>query len=302
MTRDLTVIIVSHNSAGDLGECLDSVFSHRGRIEMEVIVADAGSTDETAAVARRFPIVFLPGSNDGFARRNNAALAHPAARSSRYVLFLNPDTAIRSGSLASFLARCDERPRPGVFTTRQVDEDGGTIASIYRFPSPARYWAEALPIGPLRARGQKILEPEAYERESECDWAMGSFLLLSRAALEALGGFDERFFLYSEDVDLCRRAAALGWRVVYLPDLSVLHRGPSRMRRVGGRGRPLTHSKLIYAHKWLPRRDLLAMRVALIVRHGREVLDPARSPVARRSALDSLRAALSLVGASGGAR
>lgn len=111
MARDLTVIVVSHESANDLGPCLTSVFERQGPIDLSVVVSAAGSTDGTAAVAARFPVVYLPGPNEGFAKGNNRALAHPAARDSRYVLFLNPDSEIRSGTLRELLDARDARGR-----------------------------------------------------------------------------------------------------------------------------------------------------------------------------------------------
>src|SRR5687768_17600712 len=104
---ELSVVIVTHNSAADLPECLGSLFAHQGDVDMRVVLSDSGSEDGSAAVAARFPVLFLPGENRGFAAANNRALAHADVAASRYVLFLNPDTAILEGNLRDLIAYCE---------------------------------------------------------------------------------------------------------------------------------------------------------------------------------------------------
>jgi N-acetylglucosaminyl-diphospho-decaprenol L-rhamnosyltransferase len=288
--RDLAVVVVTYNSAGDLPECLRSVFEAGKDLDLHVVVCDSGSTDDGAAVARRFEVTYLSGGDEGFARACNRALALESVRRSRYVLFLNPDTMVRSGSLAELLGRCDGIADRRLFTVRQVDAAGRLVHSLRRFPGPGAYLGEAVPVGPLARRREKIVDAEVYERESGCDWAMGSFLLVPGAALAELGGFDERFFLYSEEVDLCRRARERGWTVTYLPSLTIVHKGQSRVRD----RRRATHqarAKLIYAEKWMGRRERLLMRAALVLHYARASVR-SRSPEARRSARAALGAAL----------
>jgi len=287
--HDLAIVIVTYNSARDLGGCLGSVLEAGGELDLHVVVADSGSTDDTTEVARRFPVTYLPGGDDGFGRACNRGVALEAVRESRYVLFLNPDTAIQQGSLGELLAECDRRGDHRLFTVRQVDTDGTLVHSLRRFPSVESYVAEALPVGRMRSRRERIVEPAVYARESECDWALGSFLLLPKEAIAQLGGFDERFFLYSEEVDLCRRARAGGWRVTYLPCLTIVHRRRIRDPR---RARHNARAKLIYAEKWGGRREQRLTRAVLLVHYGR-VAVRARSPAQRRGALAALWAVLS---------
>ena len=101
--HDLAVVIVSHNSAADLSGCLSSLFERRGGLDLHVVVADSGSKDASAEVAARFPVLFLPGENRGFAAANNRALAQTGVTSARYVLFLTPDTALSAGRLDELL-------------------------------------------------------------------------------------------------------------------------------------------------------------------------------------------------------
>ena len=208
MARDLTVIVVSHESDGDLGTCLASVCQHQGPIDCSVVVSDAGSTDETAEVAARFPVVFLPGRNNGFAAGNNRALAHPAARESRYTLFLNPDTEILDGTLAELLAACDARPQSGLFAVRQVDQHGQLSPNLWHFPALRRYAADAVAIGPFGIRRPDLA---SYEREGpfECaDWILPA---RPPGGARRRRRVDERFFLFHEEFDLCRRAWLAGF-------------------------------------------------------------------------------------------
>jgi hypothetical protein len=295
---ELSVIIVTHNSAADLPACLRSLFESRGDIEMRVVVSDSGSTDETAAVAARFPVLFLPGENRGFAAANNRALAHGDVADARYVLFLNPDTAILEGGLGDLIERCDRRPATGIFSVRQVDQDGKLIHSLRRLPSPARYWLEVVGLPSLRRLGHWIEDDEHYCREGEFGWAVGAFLLVRGAVLRTAGWFDERFFFTSEEVDLCRRARSAGWGATYIPSLKIMHRVTDRPADPW-RAWILVHHKVVYANKWFSRLGVLLTRSALAARHGLESINPRWPPEHRRDARFKLRAALGLPGPSG---
>jgi N-acetylglucosaminyl-diphospho-decaprenol L-rhamnosyltransferase len=289
MARDLTVIVVSHESADDLGPCLTSLFEHAGSIDVLVVVSDAGSIDRTADVAKRFPVVYLPGPNQGFARGNNRALAHPLAKGSRYVLFLNPDTEILDGTLEELVAACDARPETGLFTVRQVDQHGDLNPNLWRFPGLRRYAAEAFPIGPLASLGVALRDRAVYAREVPFECATGSFLLVRRDVLDTIGGFDERFFLFHEEFDLCRRARLAGFSGAYLPLMIFMHRTTGRTydRR---RAVLKIRAKLVYESKW-GRRTLPAARLAFAVRYLRYALDP-RSADLRREGRTKLRETL----------
>jgi GT2 family glycosyltransferase len=295
---DLAVVIVTHNSAADLPACLDSLLAHRGKIEMRVVVADSGSTDATAKVAAKYPVAFLPGENRGFAAANNRALEREDAAAARYVLFLNPDTAVLEGSLEQLIALCDARPEAGIFSVRQLDQNGDLIHTLFRFPNPGRAWLDTLKLAPLRAHGHGILEHQRYEREGDFEWAMGAFLLVRREVLRGVGWFDERFFLTSEEVDLCRRAHRAGWRLTYLPSLTIMHRYTTR-RTDPWRAWVLSDHKVRYAKKWFSGPGLLLYRAALVARYASEALNPRETPALRRSSWLMTRAALGLAGPPG---
>ena len=223
---DLDVIIVSFNSAAYLDACLASIFAHAGDAELEVVVVDNGSVDGSSElVEEHFPRVrVLRGENRGFAYANNRGFE---VTDSDYVLFVNPDVEIRDGTFGEMIRQLEARPRTGLLGCRQLDEDGSLFPTIRRFPSPTRSLCEAVGSErlPVQASwmGERQLHPVAYERECHCDWLSGSFMLARRAAVRDVGMMDERFFLFSEETDLCAGMKDSGWEVRYLPAMTILH-------------------------------------------------------------------------------
>lgn len=265
---DLAVIVVSTNEREWLGECLGSVFERAGGIELQVFVADNESTDGTREfVEREFPEARVVAcANHGFAHANNRALMLSSAR---YVLFLNPDTRIAEGTLAGLVRAMDERPRVGLAGVRQVTGDGEVYPTIRRFPNALRALGQALGAEQLRGPGpltrlvrERELDPAAYDREGECDWTTGAFMLARREALEAAGILDERFFIYSEETDLCRRIKGAGFEVRHLPALTIVHyagKGGLRPRMEAQDA----YARLQYARKHFSPAHRAAYRLAL---------------------------------------
>lgn len=267
---DVAAVIVTHNSASLLPACVGSLSAQRGDIDLHVLVSDSGSGDDVAARCAEFDLHFLPGPNAGFGAAVNRALAHPSVAGARYVLVLNPDVQLR-GTLADFVALCDDRPGCGVFGPRQIDQHGDLVCTMGVGPTPADYW-----------RGARSMWPDwdwdtrRYARERCCDWLLGSFLLIRRQTLSVVGGFDERFFLCSEEVDLCRRVREAGQAVAYLPQLTVMHAAADR-RLDEHRERLMIWSKLLYIRKWYGPWGRLSMRTALVVIFARRYLHARRS-------------------------
>jgi N-acetylglucosaminyl-diphospho-decaprenol L-rhamnosyltransferase len=224
--HDLAVIIVSTNEAKWLTPCLSTVFGRAGDIAVDVVIADNESTDGTAElVAREFPTArVVPTVNRGFSYANNRALMTCDAR---YVLFLNPDTEIVDGTFEELVAALDARPEVGLAGVRHLTGDGALFPTIRRFPNALRsigqaFGAERLPRRPSWSC-ERELDPETYEREVECDWTTGAFMLARREALESAGILDERYFIYCEEPDLCLRMKRGGWRVRHLPVMTIIH-------------------------------------------------------------------------------
>lgn len=225
-TCDIAVIIVSANNGRWLEPCLPTVFSHAGTASLDVVVVDNESSDGTRElVESRFPAARVISSrNCGFGYGNNRGFETTNAR---YALFLNPDTEVLDGTLGELVGMLDENPEIGLAGARQVTADGTLWPTIRRFPSVTRalgeaFFSERWPIHPGWA-GERVLDRDAYERETECDWTSGSFMLVRREALLSAGLFDERFFIYSEEPDLCLRVKRAGWQVRHLPQMTILH-------------------------------------------------------------------------------
>jgi N-acetylglucosaminyl-diphospho-decaprenol L-rhamnosyltransferase len=274
--NDLAIVVVSTNEAHWLEPCLRSVLAHAGDIDLDIVVADNASTDGTRGlVESRFPQARVVScENRGFSHANNRALMTCDAR---HVLLLNPDTEVRDGTFAALLGLMDARPRIGFASVRQVLGDGALYPTIRRFPSPARALGEALAAerlgGGRLALGERVLDPAPYERETDADWLTGAFMLLRREALEGAGLLDERFFMSSEETDLCFRVKAGGWRVVHLPQMTIVH-------HAGKRGtNPRMDAQYAFARRLFARKHLspaarAAYLAALALRYGVRAVAP----------------------------
>jgi N-acetylglucosaminyl-diphospho-decaprenol L-rhamnosyltransferase len=213
LVPDVSVSLVNTNSRALLLACLESL---RG-VEAEVVVLDNASEDgSSAAVRARFPEVRLieQRRRAGFGANHNTVIR---ATSGRYVFVLNEDTTSEDWGLARMVAHLDANPRVAALAPRLVYPDGRPQASAWRFPSPA-----AAALG-LLTLGRLGIVQSGGDETRDVDWAMAAALLLRRQALEEVGLFDEEFFIYSEETDLCRRLRAAGWRTQYFPAVTVVH-------------------------------------------------------------------------------
>ena len=298
---DLAVIVVSTNEARWLRTCLTTVFEHRGECSLDVVVADNESTDGTAElVAQEFPAARVVHCvNRGFAHANNRALITTDAR---YVLFLNPDTEIRQGTFGALIHHLDERPEIGLAGVIQLTPEDEIYPTIRYFPNALRALGQALGSErlPLRSKlfRERELHADRYGQAVECDWTSGSFMLARREALESAGYLDERFFIYSEEPDLCLRLKEAGWKVCHLPMMTIVHHA--------GKGgvRPKmwaqdAYTRMQHARKHFSPVHRAAYGAALALGYGARAIAPVRdeSRAGRRKAA---RAALRvLVGLEG---
>jgi len=267
---DLAIVIVSTNEAHWLERCLSTVFDHAGGASLEVLVVDNASTDGTRElVESQFPEASVVSSpNRGFAYGNNRGLEQTSAR---FQLLLNPDTEVIEGTFGDLVDLLDARPHVGLAGVRQVTADGALWPTIRRFPSVTRALGEALfsehwPVHPTWA-GERVLDLSEYEREVECDWTSGSFMLARREALLSAGLLDERFFIYSEEPDLCLRMKTAGWQVRHLPQMTIVHhagKGGVRPKMVAQD----VYTRKQYAHKHFSSLYRGAYLSALGVRHA----------------------------------
>jgi GT2 family glycosyltransferase len=223
---DLAIVITSMNEAHWVRACLPTVLARTAAVDVDIVVSDIESEDGLEEMlAERFPGVrVVAARNRGFAHANNRALETCQAR---YALLLNPDTEVVDGDFADLVAFMDARPEIGVLGVRQLTPEGHVYPTMRRFANVRRAVGEALaterwPVA-RGALGQRVLDPASYEREQNCDWTIGSFMLIRREALLAAGLLDERYYLYAEEEDLCLRIRNAGWEVVHSPRMTIIH-------------------------------------------------------------------------------
>lgn len=222
---ELSLAIVSYNAREELEACLSSVVAETEDGTPEIIVADNASTDGSVAMVQdRFPGVDVLESNEnlGFARASNLCWrrAHRPL-----VLFLNSDTVVPQGALARMVAIMNDRGDIGALGPLLKNADGSIQMSFGNMLSLSAELRQKLlnagyrnGRGPLRGYVEKL-----HARERTVDWVSGACLLTRRELLERVGGFDEEFFLYSEDVDLCARLRAQGARILFTPAIEIIH-------------------------------------------------------------------------------
>lgn len=221
---ELSIIIVSWNVREPLRACLASLPLADPRVE--VIVVDSASADGTPAlVAQEFPTVQLIASpeNLGYTRGNNTGLA--AARG-RYLFILNPDTIVLGDALAVMQRYLEAHPEVGLVGPQLRWPEGGAQSTRRRFPTLALTFFESTWLLRLAPRGwlrRYYAEDLPADAPAEVDWVVGAALFVRRAAWEQVGGLDEGFFMYSEELDWQRRLRAAGWRIVHLPAAQVIH-------------------------------------------------------------------------------
>jgi GT2 family glycosyltransferase len=259
---DLSVVIVSWNVCELLERCLVSMLggaSAEGTTaglatRSEVFVVDNGSTDGSVQMVRdTFPSVRLIVNveNRGFAAANNQAIAQATGR---YVLLLNPDTEVVGAALRTMVAFGDAHPDVGAVGPQLLFPDGSVQPSRYRFPTVATAifestWLE--PFAPQRVLDRYYVRDRPVSDAHDVDWVRGAALLVRREAFAEVGLLDEGYFMYSEELDWCRRIRDAGWRVVYLPDAKITHHeGKSSEQAVAARHVSFQSSKVRYFRKY----------------------------------------------------
>lgn len=265
---DLSIIIVSWNVRELLRCCLASVDAGRGALALEVIVVDAASHDGSAAmVAAEFPWVRLLARSDnvGFPRGNNLGMA---LANGRYLLLLNPDTEMVGDTLTTLVAYLDAQPQVGMVGPQLLNSDGSVQSSRRRFPSLATAFFESTwlqPYAPPSLLADFYVQDVADGETAVVDWLMGACMLTRRTLFEQVGGMDEAYFMYSEELDWCYRIKAAGWQVVYLPTAQVVHHaGKSSEQAVTARHVNFQRAKLRYFRKYHGRGAALLLRLFLL--------------------------------------
>jgi GT2 family glycosyltransferase len=225
----LSIVIVSWNIKDLLKECLQSIRASLGDFELEVYVVDNNSQDGTVEMMRQdFPKVKLIANDNnlGFARANNQALKQATGD---YILLLNPDTKLFPDTLAKASNWLIGRPEVGIMGIRLLNADASLQPSVRRFP---KFWPILLMLlkipkilPNLKSINRYLATDFDYVREQEVDQVMGAFMLTKREVLDKVGLLDERFFIWFEEVDWCKRIKAAGYKVFYTPVAEAIHYG-----------------------------------------------------------------------------
>jgi len=224
---ELSVCIVNWNTRNDLERAIASVIGSDPGLNPEVIILDNASRDGSAAMVReRFPRVALIESEEnlGFAKGYNAAVQQA---SGKYLLVLNPDTEVQPNSLKPLIDFLDSHEDAAAVGPRLLNSDGTIQYSCRRFPKPMAAVLRNTVIGRILPRNHYtrdyLMADWDHDEPREVDWISGAAICIRAKAWNEVGGFDERFFMYAEDMDWCLRARNAGWKIYYCPDAVVVH-------------------------------------------------------------------------------
>ena len=214
-------VVVTYNSRTHVSHLLDSLPAAFGGLPYQVVVVDNGSQDDTAGLVESRGDAHVARSvNTGFAGGINRGVAESGLDGP--VLVLNPDATLAAGAVPAMLEVL-AKPGVGIVAPRMLEADGSLSPSLRRAPTLGRAGGLSFTGSPRFA--ERIEDPSNYEIEHEVDWAVGAVMLIRHECFTELGGFDESYFLYSEETDFCLRARDRGWSTVFTPKAEVVHVG-----------------------------------------------------------------------------
>lgn len=244
----ISIIIVNWNAGSQIKHCLDSIPAGNDR---QVIVVDNASTDGSdLIIANQANVALLRSpTNLGFGKACNLGAREA---SGELLLFLNPDAALHPGTLKHAIAfmQSSANARVGICGVQLVDEGKLVARSCARFPSASGLVAHAIGLDRLLPQLGHFMTDWAHDSTRDVDHVIGAFYLVRRDLFNTLNGFDERFFVYMEDLDFSLRAHQAGWRSVYLADVQAFHAGGGTSNQIKARRLFYSlRSRLLYAGK-----------------------------------------------------
>lgn len=251
---DIDVVIVNWNSGTQIRDCIDSLQASIAKGQVQVIVVDNGSTDGSdLGLEQEGVSVLRTGANLGFARACNLGAAQGR---SPFVLFLNPDAAVYPDTLDYVLSfMCDSRNASVGVCGVQLEEESGHIArSCTRLPTTGSFLVHALGLDRFVPRLGFFMAEWAHDTDRSVDHVIGAFYLIRRELFDKLAGFDERFFVYLEDLDLSKRVKDEGYSIEFLTKVKAFHKGGGTSDQVKARRLFYSlRSRILYAYKHLGR-------------------------------------------------
>lgn len=272
---DLSIVIVSYNVREHLARCLASIRTSlvASRITAETIVVDNASTDGSQQIVQNdfqeMQLVANP-RNQGFTRANNQGIAQSRGR---YILLLNPDTEVMNDALGILARYLDVHPGVGAVGPKLLWPDGAVQSSRRRFPSFGLALIESTRLQRCWPDAPGLRHFYCLDRsndvEQDVDWLVGACLLVRRQGFEMVGLLDERFYMYYEELDWCRRLRHAGWRIVYEPKARVVHyEGRSSGQDLPHRHIRFAESKWLYFEKYYGRPAGVVLRAYLLADYG----------------------------------
>lgn len=229
---DLSVIIVNYNTSSLLKQCLQSLICTKGSLELEIIVVDNASIDDSVNICEElFPEVGVirNDKNVGFGRANNQGIT---ASKADFVLLLNSDTTMLQSSLVTMLKPMYQHPDIGVVGCRLLNPDGNFQPSCMKFPNLRLLLIQEFMLYKLSKRFPRIFfEPPYLNVAKDCDWVFGTAMLIRKKALDVSGLFDPNIWMYAEEMELCYRIREAGYRVLFDPEAKVIHLGEGSWKK-----------------------------------------------------------------------
>lgn len=269
MNKILSVCVVNYNTKYLLGQCLSSLLEHSEGLDVEIVVVDNHSWDESVNMIKRdFPEVKL------IANKRNTGYAHAvnqAIKLSRgdFILVLNSDTVVLPATLLQTLQFMDHQKDAGIVGCRVLNPDKTLQKSCRSFPSILNYIYENFYFDRLFSQsrwfGRPFMSYFKYDEIREVDVVLGAFMMTRRELVDQIGGMDEQFFMYSEETDYCYRAKQNGWKVYFYPDAEIIHFGGQSTQDASVRMFIELHkSHLRYASKYQGKGYMFVVKIILM--------------------------------------
>lgn len=272
----LSIIIINWNTRDHLSGCLESVYRSKLDMEFEVIVVDNDSSDGSKEMVKaQYPQVhlILNSGNSGFATANNQALRKT---SGEFVLLLNPDTVVALDAIQKLVDFLSTNPGAAGVGARLLNEDGSLQISAYPMPTLFREFWRMFHLDNIWCYAAYPMDRWGSEQPQKVDILMGACMVIRREALDEVGLFDEDYFMYSEEVDLCARFKNGGWSLYWLPSAEVVHFGGQSTQQIAEEMfLQLYRAKILYFRKHRSKFAVYTYKgILLLAALGRLILTP----------------------------
>ncbi len=263
----VSILMVTYNSSAVLPACLDSLGSATAAA-YEVIVVDNASSDDTVSLLRAMPEITLIENqqNSGYAAATNQA---GRIAQGDYLLLLNPDTVLQPDSIDRLIAYLKDHPRVGIAAPFTLNAEGKIAVNSQEYHTPTSLICRAFFMGPFRNLAHRIFEQEVLKQDKDVYAVFGCALLIRADLFHKIGGLDERFFLFEEDIDLCYRVHSSGLGVVMVSGVIITHFGGQSSQSINDRGIQTDlfaftcrlRSRSLYARKHFSRKAVFLLHI-----------------------------------------